>query len=265
MQQASPSAPSPPSWWPCASSRTHALDLPTPLERCVNLVPAGTGSDYLYLQLFQLTTAAHHDHFRTITQLRKRWNASCFVVTLRDPLERIESGFRFEMSQQRLGSKTHWHPLLQFGSISRWIAAYKTPSDRQHKRAHGVIEYSANKTNSNSVGSHFLMSQLRYLRGLDCSRGDELHVLCTRTLEADWEALVQRKAAAAAGRRRRDSPLQPVSGGSRHGAGAATHLRLRTATADELERSTLRSAADRTFVREVVFPADTRWYALACG
>ena len=42
----------------------------------------------------------HHDHFKTVQNLRR--NYSCFFITVRDPVERIESGFRYEMLQKRV-------------------------------------------------------------------------------------------------------------------------------------------------------------------
>ena len=275
-----------PQWWPCTSTHSHPGRLPeTSLEHCVNLAPAGTGSNALFVSLLLLrhlmrghaatkvpgdptyvTTSReikddggglHHDHFKTVQNLRR--NYSCFFITVRDPVERIESGFRYEMLQKRVHhSRTGWHPLSQFHGIDAWLSALRNESDPHHRRAHDMVGYSQRKVNSNSPGSHFLMPQLAYLHGLACARGHQLHVVCTNSLLDDLDALALRFGG--------EAVLHGMQA-ERRGQGTSRQENRRgsEANAMELELSTLKRVDDRTFIRENLFPEDTRWHALACG
>ena len=88
--------------------RAQLLSTPSvPLHRCLNLAPAGTGTQALTAFLRALQTAegqapvAHHNHHvRAFSQI---WNTTwllnrtrCLIVTLRDPAERLASGMRWD-------------------------------------------------------------------------------------------------------------------------------------------------------------------------
>ena len=101
-------------------------------------------------------------------------------------------------------------------------------------------------------GSMFLVSQLHYLRGLDCSR-DELHLLCTDRLDADWASALATfgVAEAAAPPRERDR------GGARaHVAGTPAFF---------AQRRSVLSEAERQLVRERLYPWDAKLHRWACG
>ena len=65
----------------------------TLLEDCINLSPAGTGTHFLYQSLKRVVKAGdnrvRHDHLRTVASAEKEIGpVKCFIMTLRDPLER---------------------------------------------------------------------------------------------------------------------------------------------------------------------------------
>ena len=73
------------------------------LSKCVNLSPAGTGTTSLWHALRavreetgegppQTTNQLIHSH----QQRAENVNASCFVVTVRDPMQRLVTGFAWE-------------------------------------------------------------------------------------------------------------------------------------------------------------------------
>ena len=69
---------------------------PRSLAECVNLAPAGTGTQTVHDTLQALVPAAakingswHHSHERRIPQLR---GTTCYVMSVRDPAERLRSG-----------------------------------------------------------------------------------------------------------------------------------------------------------------------------
>ena len=70
-------------------------DVPS-LASCANLAVAATGSESLTVLLHAAgSTHAHHAHRERIQTLSHR-HAKCFIATIRDPDERIESVFRFD-------------------------------------------------------------------------------------------------------------------------------------------------------------------------
>ena len=62
------------------------------LKQCINLAPAHTGSTSLYKLLHQFSPhLAHHRHQYDLAHLFSRYNASCFIMTLREPTQRYLS------------------------------------------------------------------------------------------------------------------------------------------------------------------------------
>ena len=60
----------------------------------MNLAPSGSGTRTLFHALLPHSKLARHDHLRTIERVaaERNDNASCFIITLREPVERIEAG-----------------------------------------------------------------------------------------------------------------------------------------------------------------------------
>ena len=72
----------------------------TSIGACANLAPAGTGTRTLYKRLAHLQSLykftprrAYHDHWRVSSALY-RAGARCFVITLRDPAERMKTAWK---------------------------------------------------------------------------------------------------------------------------------------------------------------------------
>ena len=68
------------------------------LEDCHLLSPAYTGTGYARRVLQRLVVLPQGRHTSTLESIRAgNGSARCFVMTLRDPLERIESGVRYRL------------------------------------------------------------------------------------------------------------------------------------------------------------------------
>ena len=120
-------------------------------------------------------------------------------------------------------------------------------------------------------GSHFLTSQLSYLRGLDCSR-HEVFFLCQERYDDDWRALLAHFGETSSSRRpdgtwhshdrsrepaAPSTPQRPKDGRRRRSVGEVRAEEAR-------ERSRL-SESDRAFVRDELYPWDTALHRWACG
>jgi len=92
-------------------------------------------------------------------------------------------------------------------------------------------------------GNNAFVSQVDWLRGLNCSR-HTLHILCTERFDADWASLVRGDASSA---------WRDVGNRSK-----------KLASSTKLDASIL-SSANREFVRRCIFPLDTRLHAQVCS
>ena len=193
----------------------------TPIEQCVNLAVAGTGSSSLLAKMTTMLEARtgrsrneanlsrsqgrnltamngsrefpfwlHHDHSWTVAAITREFGTKpCFVMTLRDPLERLSSGFRYEAMYVdpnkwgRGGKPRLTQP--QFGGLGRFVALVRNGS----RLATRFVRQSKNKISGPTDGSYFMKTYESYLRGVRCSLS-EVHFLCTPTLDHDWDSLV---------------------------------------------------------------------------
>ena len=182
------------------------------LSKCINLSPAGTGTTSLWHALRavreesekppQTTIPLIHSH-----QLRaENVNASCFVVTVRDPSQRLVTGFAWE---QAFASTPAGRALIP---ASRLVTK-PTPSPEEWVRAaqsgtpNVVMLYNRSSTpdlqrwesRTDAIGGHrllngniFLVPAASYVSGVLGVTAVEVHFLCTNRLEHDWQALVSR-------------------------------------------------------------------------
>ena len=70
------------------------------LSGCVNLAPAGTATLSLYEQLKIAAPENrfwHHSHAGRISD-RSHHNFTCYILTLRDPADRLASGYRWDVA-----------------------------------------------------------------------------------------------------------------------------------------------------------------------
>jgi hypothetical protein len=97
-------------------------------------------------------------------------------------------------------------------------------------------------------GSLFLISQLWYLQGLNCTE-TELHLVCTERFESDWRRFLAAFGVA--------SPAVAAHQHKRHDV--KPHTRAHRAA-----RNSVLSASDRAFMRDVLYPWDWELYRWAC-
>ena len=233
----------------CARRRANLT-----LDSCQNLAPAGTGTKSLKRAL-ENATARHWKHYHWMRLVPKK-PSPCILMTLRDPAERLESAFRYELNS----SNKHASPTSPFTlrgiatSAAAFVDAMRNETHPKHKRALGLYRRSAylpslftgDWTPASMDLDNFLVSTVNYLRGLDCDQS-ELHFICTNAFDSQWRAVL-------------------LSFG--HNASTtAPHLNARSAmvTSSVATASRLTSPADVEYVRRTLYPWDTILFEAACG
>jgi hypothetical protein len=125
---------------------------------------------------------SHHDHFVVISTSRKRKikaemrhpahlevplkprEAACYIMSIRDPLIRLMSGFLYEQQQEKR--------LLSFGDFWELAEAAYDTNAMNHTLA---LDY--------LTGSSFGFAYSMYLRGSSCRDGSmEVHFVCTEDM-----------------------------------------------------------------------------------
>ena len=227
------------------------------LAACSNLAPAGTGTTSLAHALMhtgnnsqinqgsralRLNTSkislVHHDHNLFIPSLSLRpGGGSCFIMTLRDPVERLKSGLAYG---------GFGVPLKGVGySLSNFVSALRSGQARSFYE-NSVQRGMAGLPLHPPRTSNFLVPQIAYLRGLNCSH-TEIHFICTCALAADWSSLRQQFGAAAWD----DAPK------------TATHLRVGLQKNNTRTPSSNDADAEH-FVRWGLYKADTLLHRSYC-
>ena len=258
----------------CAMRRPDVASL----TQCANLAVAGTGSETLsHLLGSKRNQYVHHYHVKRIRDFPA---ARCFIATIRDPAERLESGYRFELVNDAFNPTQPLNSLAgPFPTLGAFVDALQNTSSSRHQRALLMLQRSSlepsrkfqhsmatlpncwrftsasasrliqSKTSFSCIGSNFLVPQVDYLIGADCSR-TELHFLCTRTLERDWAAM--------------SASFSDVAAA----ANVSHHFHARSSEVSSispsaLERSRLNDE-QKAFVRNCLYPDDTRLYRHVC-
>ena len=179
----------------------------TTLLACALLLPAGTGTQSLhdFMQTMLGTSAprsfterslrptnVHHLHHvrmaASMSAPRTEGKPKCFIMSLRDPVARLKSGFAFLKKGWGPGlNKQVALPSNAARTYSGFIAAMRDPENADHRFAQGLYWSSVSKPTQaqplhwDSVlgGHNFLVSQLDYLRGWKAHcRSGELHFMC---------------------------------------------------------------------------------------
>ena len=265
-----------------------------PLSSCVNLAIAGTASTSLDAAFNAEPTLAARSmrisiantdsrrkifytsssHALTVRDLQ-RWfrkrqtRPTCFVLTVRDPADRMESAFRFAYAHhERLVSS------LGLARVNRTAAAIveRLRNPFMHAReplslagrtqnvsstaflyAHsaGEPDYRGRVTNYPGPvdGSQFLISQKHYMRGVNCTES-ELHFVCTERFDADFNRFLRSFGV---------EPNRTTYPRKEHRVGATAGPAFWGARKSHL------SEEDRAFVRNVLYPWDTALHRWACG
>ena len=145
-------------------------------ENCANIAIPGTGSGTLTaLMQQQGTTYAHHLHSYTVgmLQAKTRGNVTCFLVTLRDPVARLESGFEYMKM------------LRDFSSFDELVAKAKHYAEENHSDTSSEGAYRwLFVSQSHAKYDAFNTMFKRYLQPLVSEHNLDIHVhvLCTETL-----------------------------------------------------------------------------------
>ena len=137
---------------------------------------------------------SHHDHRITVDHLlrtTKRWstaldtfgepqeNVDVFLLTLRDPVRRFQSGWRYRPD------------FRGFGTLEKLLGAWRAKLGGRRPSFPDGLASSFRKLNT-AVNQYFATPQLSYLVGSACAcrRGEvRLRVLCTESLRHDLPAL----------------------------------------------------------------------------
>lgn len=160
---------------------------------CVNIAPAGSGtqslSDALRAQqvpecppLGKLKPAGagghhgcvHHSHVGFSAMTARQMGAKCVIMTFRDAVGRIESGWRWQM-----------------------LSKEKKDFDEKHRKGtldiNAMIEQSVRESHLPTRAASFSFLQARYLAGLSaemCAAEQfEVHLLCTEDLDNEFVRL----------------------------------------------------------------------------
>ena len=137
---------------------------------------------------------SHHDHRITVDHLlrtTKRWstaldtfgepqeNVDVFLLTLRDPVRRFQSGWRYRPD------------FRGYGTLEKLLGAWRAKLGGRRPSFPDGLASSFRKLNT-AVNQYFATPQLSYLVGSACAcrRGQvRLRVLCTESLRRDLPAL----------------------------------------------------------------------------
>ena len=137
---------------------------------------------------------SHHDHRITVDHLlrtTKRWstaldtfgepqeNVDVFLLTLRDPVRRFQSGWRYRPD------------FRGYGTLEKLLGAWRAKLGGRRPSFPDGLASSFRRLNT-AVNQYFATPQLSYLVGSACAcrRGQvRLRVLCTESLRHDLPAL----------------------------------------------------------------------------
>lgn len=231
------------------------------ISACLALTPAATGSTTLARSLFDLPEASwYYTLLRSKTgfplashgatagfynDFARRHGLplpACFIMTLRDPISRLESGFREEL---RTGGREvrglHNTSMTGFLAAVRNATSYHAMLYR-NSVAEPIYRHPETSAYPPLMGSHFLVSQVRYLRGLECD-SQQIHFICTDRFDSEWPALLTALGSNSSRSRQR------------HERKRITHNR---------QRSRISEGADEALITETLYRRDAELYRMVC-
>ena len=232
------------------------------LQGCGLLLPAGTGCTSLGTSLANLTNrseASWHiggqKHTVTFRHVRLA-ERPCAVMTVRDPYERLRSGFRYDSAHMRqVDYATLVSNYQKRRTLHELLDAFRDPSAPGHDTVRSMYNHSVMHPMCNSVGDRcvrkrslekpmnlFMWSQSAYLLDDAGAFVPSVHFVCTNTFASSWRGLLS-------------------DFGVDSGVPAAHALSGRRATSSALPYDD----ADARFVRTCLFPWDTYLNQRLCG
>ena len=153
------------------------------LADCLQLAPPFTGSSTTRGALRGLVGAEPRvpRHRLTVAAARAlNASANCFVTTVREPLERVESGVRYRRTHNSTAAYARQAAALPTADLL--VAAWRDPAHPQHQRA-------ARLASGAAPGGEPPLAQRDFLRGLDGACGADVYALCTERLGAELATL----------------------------------------------------------------------------
>ncbi len=235
------------------------------IQACGLLLPAGTGGTSLATGLGNLTHRGEvswyiggigYKHLVTFRHVRLT-NRPCALMTVRDPYERLRSGFRYDTAHKR---DVHHTALISHHSRRRTLHelldAFRNVTAPEHAMVMSMYNHSVTsptcrsdedqcirKRTPETPMNPFLHSQSAYL--LDDSNGSmpSIHFLCTNNYASSW-----RKLLADFGIESNVPPALALSGRAPVPSDALPY-----------------ADADARFVRECLYPWDAHLYQRVCA
>lgn len=190
------------------------------LSSCANLAIAGAASQAIMSRVNSYSNLSHHYHHIAYERTRHREaldsaghrvSPTCIVTTLRDPATRLESAWRFQalyhgrLAQYLRGPCVVPRYSIQHCHLGFLVERFRNATDTC---LHNYYNFSAGHPiwpkglvgghgNGPNDGDNFLVSQLHYLRGLDCDSDNapELYFVCAddgQRFDDDWRAILRR-------------------------------------------------------------------------
>jgi len=184
------------------------------LQGCGLLLPAGTGCTSLATSLANLTNRSeaswylgghHQKHLVTFRHVRLT-ERPCAVMTVRDPYERLRSGFRYDTAHlhrstgQRSGLISNFQKRR---TLRELLDAFRDPNAPGHATVmdmynHSVLYPTCNSDKDRCVQKRtpekpqntFLWSQSAYLLDEDGAFVPSVHFVCTKTYASSWRGLL---------------------------------------------------------------------------
>lgn len=141
---------------------------------CTLLSVAGAGSTFLWKN-YEMFSNQHLQHNHMITKV----DSGCAVISIRDPAERLESGFLYEFMYPKHGRTR----LTRFNNASYFADALFNNSNVNHKKATYLLHASIHKRAPGDDGSFFLYPQSQYFVN---NANKTMHVFCTKCLTQQW-------------------------------------------------------------------------------
>ena len=185
------------------------------LQACGLLLPAGTGCTSLAISLGNLTHRSeeswyigglHQKHLVTFRQVRLT-KRPCAMMTVRDPYERLRSGFRYDTAHKY---RLHYEGLIsnhqKRRTLHELLDAFRDASKPGHATVrsmynHSVLHPKCNSDKDQCVRKQspakpqntFLYPQSAYLLDLiddPNASVPSVHFLCTNTYASSWRGLL---------------------------------------------------------------------------
>ena len=169
---------------------------------CANLAVAGTGSSALLFLLNRAVSSfvdepktnfsrdcsggcrgfVSHRH-RLRAGALHNLGATCFVVTVRDPAERLVTAMAWEAVSYRGSAPRLFAPQLHLDTPTAVVDAFR----RQEHEGHDLVRGLFNR----SLANDFLVPQSSYVEDVRALPGVvRLHLLCTERLAEQWKEFV---------------------------------------------------------------------------